>query len=239
MATERGVASVVDAESGELLWRARLEGAFTASPVAGDDKVYLVNESGVTFVLPVSGEPQVLARNDLEERVLASPAIANGRLYFRTDATSWRSSPETKRSRSSDARSDRVGPVREDRGDESGAGPQRQGAGRRGKGSSRRREREGREAADDEDDPPERGERIAQKGLSDLEVRQQHRGARASTGRAGEAGELTKGAVPQPARDLGGPRDARIITRTVPPQTSEIARLTGTRRASPSAGGSP
>jgi len=86
MATERGVASAVDPETGETLWRERLGGAFTASPVAGDGKVYLTNEAGSTFVLEPSVPPKVLSRNELDERVLASPAISNGTIFVRSDA---------------------------------------------------------------------------------------------------------------------------------------------------------
>ena len=86
MATERGIASVVDARNGETLWRERLGGAFTASPVAGDGKVYLLNESGETFVFEAGAPPGLVSRNRLEERTLASPAISGGTLFIRTDA---------------------------------------------------------------------------------------------------------------------------------------------------------
>ena len=86
MATERGIASVVDAKNGETLWRERLGGAFTASPVAGDGKVYLLNESGETFVFEAGATPELVSRNRLEERTLASPAISGGTLFIRTDA---------------------------------------------------------------------------------------------------------------------------------------------------------
>ncbi len=86
MATERGIASVVDAKNGETLWRERLGGAFTASPVAADGKVYLLNESGETFVFEASAPPKLVSRNRLEERTLASPAISGGTLFIRTDA---------------------------------------------------------------------------------------------------------------------------------------------------------
>jgi outer membrane protein assembly factor BamB len=52
--------------------------------VAGDGKIYFVSETGETVV--VSAEtPSILARNDIGERVLASPAIAGGQLFIRAD----------------------------------------------------------------------------------------------------------------------------------------------------------
>ena len=85
MATEGGIASVVDPETGEPVWRERLGGAFTASPVAGDGKVYLTNEGGETFVFEPGVPPKLLAQNQLEERTLASPAISDETLFVRTD----------------------------------------------------------------------------------------------------------------------------------------------------------
>jgi outer membrane protein assembly factor BamB len=88
MTNDVGVVTCADARTGEHVWRHRLEGVFFASPVAGDGKVYLVSETGDTFVLRAGREePEVLARNDLGERFLASPAIARGRLFLRSDGT--------------------------------------------------------------------------------------------------------------------------------------------------------
>ena len=87
MTNEVGVVTCADARTGERVWRHRLEGVFFASPVAADGKVYMVSETGETFVLRAGREPVVLARNDLGERFLASPAIAQGRVYLRSDRT--------------------------------------------------------------------------------------------------------------------------------------------------------
>jgi hypothetical protein len=87
MTNEIGVVTCADAKTGTPVWRRRLSGLFFASPVAGDGKIYMVSETGTTFVLRAGREAEVLAENDLGERFLASPAIADGRLYLRSDGT--------------------------------------------------------------------------------------------------------------------------------------------------------
>ncbi|MFB3826530.1 MAG: PQQ-binding-like beta-propeller repeat protein [Bryobacteraceae bacterium] len=85
MTNEVGVVTCADAATGRQVWRERLEGIFFASPVAGDGKVYFVSETGETFVLRAGRKPEVLARNQIGERFLASPAISGGRIYLRSD----------------------------------------------------------------------------------------------------------------------------------------------------------
>ena len=85
MAGDVGVITCVDARTGERVWRERLGGVYTASPVAADGKIYLMSESGETLVLKAGRTPEVIARNSISGRVLASPAIAGGRLFVRTD----------------------------------------------------------------------------------------------------------------------------------------------------------
>ncbi len=87
MTNEVGIATCLDAATGARLWQHRLGGIFFASPVAGDGKVYFVSETGETFVLKAGRTPEVVARNDLGERFLASPAIARGRIFLRSDRT--------------------------------------------------------------------------------------------------------------------------------------------------------
>ena len=79
-----GIVTCVDAETGQRVWQERLGGVYTASPVAGDGKIYLVSETGETLVVRAGREPEVLARNAIGEQVIASPAIAGGQLFVRT-----------------------------------------------------------------------------------------------------------------------------------------------------------
>jgi outer membrane protein assembly factor BamB len=85
MANDVGVITAVDAGTGERVWQQRLDGVYSASPVAADGKVYFVSEDGHTLVLRAGRTPELLARNDIGERSVASPAIAGGRIFIRTD----------------------------------------------------------------------------------------------------------------------------------------------------------
>jgi outer membrane protein assembly factor BamB len=87
MTNEVGVVTCADAKTGERVWRHRLDGIFFSSPVAGNGKIYLVSETGKTFVLRAGRTPEVLAENDLGERFIASPAISGGRIFLRSDQT--------------------------------------------------------------------------------------------------------------------------------------------------------
>jgi outer membrane protein assembly factor BamB len=61
------------------------KGPFSASPVGGDGKVYCLNETGTTYVVKAGPEFELLATNELGEETLATPAIAGGCLFIRTD----------------------------------------------------------------------------------------------------------------------------------------------------------
>jgi outer membrane protein assembly factor BamB len=64
-----------------------VDGIFSASPVAADGKIYFLSETGETIVLRSGREPRIIARNDLGERLIASPAISNGQIFIRSDDT--------------------------------------------------------------------------------------------------------------------------------------------------------
>jgi outer membrane protein assembly factor BamB len=85
MATDNGILTIADARDGSKVWQGRVGGVFSASPVAGDGKVYLLSEAGETIVLRAGRAAEILARNPIGERTLASMAIANGRLFIRGD----------------------------------------------------------------------------------------------------------------------------------------------------------
>ncbi len=85
MANDVGVLTAVRAASGERVWQERVDGVFSASPVAGAGHVFFAAEGGTTFVVKAGEQPEIVAKNDVGERIIASPAIAAGRIFLRTD----------------------------------------------------------------------------------------------------------------------------------------------------------
>ncbi|HET9261687.1 MAG TPA: PQQ-binding-like beta-propeller repeat protein [Vicinamibacterales bacterium] len=85
MATDNGILTIADASDGSRVWQGRVGGVFSASPVAGDGKVYLQSESGETIVLRAGRDAEIIARNTIGERTLASMAVASGRIFLRSD----------------------------------------------------------------------------------------------------------------------------------------------------------
>ena len=85
MSTDNGIVSAVDASNGERLWQERVGGTFSASPIAGDGKVYFVSEGGETIVIKAGRTFEVIARNKLDGHFVASPAADDGRIFLRAD----------------------------------------------------------------------------------------------------------------------------------------------------------
>lgn len=89
-----GVMVVLDAASGKEIYKTRAGGVgntFSASPLGAGDRVYLLNEEGATIVLDArADEYKELARNELNEMSLASPAVAGDAIFIRTQSKLYR-----------------------------------------------------------------------------------------------------------------------------------------------------
>ncbi len=85
MANDVGALTAVDAATGAKVWQERVDGIFSASPVAAGGKIYFVSETGETIVVRSGRQPAVIARNDVGERLIASPAVSNGQIFLRSD----------------------------------------------------------------------------------------------------------------------------------------------------------
>jgi len=86
-----GFASCWDVKTGKEYWKERLGGAtgYHASAVVAEGRVYFTNDAGVTFVVKADGELDVLARNNIGEKVYASPAFSDGDIFHRGEKHLW------------------------------------------------------------------------------------------------------------------------------------------------------
>lgn len=81
---DAGVATCLKSDNGETVWKSRLGGTFSSSPVMVGDRIYATNENGTTFVFKATPEGyEQLAKNELGENVFATPTICGGRIYQR------------------------------------------------------------------------------------------------------------------------------------------------------------
>ena len=82
--SDKGVAMCVKSASGEVLWRERVGGNYSGSPVCVADKLYCIAEDGQVVVLAAAAEYQLLGRSPLGEDSRSTPAVAGGRMYLRS-----------------------------------------------------------------------------------------------------------------------------------------------------------
>jgi outer membrane protein assembly factor BamB len=87
MVKDGGIVTKLEAATGKLLQEERLPavGNYYASPVAGDGKVYFAGEAGTVSVVASETEWRVISSRDFHEKIYATPALGNGRIYVRTE----------------------------------------------------------------------------------------------------------------------------------------------------------
>lgn len=84
--TQAGIVTAADAETGNVAWTYRLEGAYAASPLLAEDRLYVVSEDGTTAVLrDAGGDCEALGTSSLKDTILATPVAAGDALYLRSD----------------------------------------------------------------------------------------------------------------------------------------------------------
>jgi outer membrane protein assembly factor BamB len=83
---DEGILVCYDGKTGEIIYQQRLCGMANSSPVASDGHVFVSDNEGKTFVVKAGRNFEVLATNDLGERISASPAISGSYLIYRTDS---------------------------------------------------------------------------------------------------------------------------------------------------------
>jgi len=87
---DAGVATCLDAASGETLWTQRLGGEFSASPLAGDGVVYWFDHDGVCYVTRQGRQFELIAENRLDDGCMASPVPLPDSLLIRTRSALYR-----------------------------------------------------------------------------------------------------------------------------------------------------
>ncbi len=88
--SDRGIATCVDAESGQQIWRERLGGEYSASPILADGKLYFADRDGRVFVVAPERSFQLLATNELDSAIMATPAAVDRFFIVRTEKSLYR-----------------------------------------------------------------------------------------------------------------------------------------------------
>ena len=88
--SDKGIATCLNAKTGEPHWSERLGGNFSASPVLVQDRILFLNETGQATWVRAGRTFEMLERNEVPGRTLATPAFAGGAMYLRTDASLYK-----------------------------------------------------------------------------------------------------------------------------------------------------
>lgn len=88
--SDKGIMTCLDVQSGEVRWTSRLGGNFSSSPLFADGRIYVGNRDGATFVIKPGKTYELLATNQLDGRIFATPAAVDRALYLRTDTTLYK-----------------------------------------------------------------------------------------------------------------------------------------------------
>ena len=84
MVDDSGVGACLDVESGKVAWKKRLGSNFSASLIHSNGRIYCFDEEGKATVIRASRKYEVLAKNQLDEGFMASPAVSEDALFVRT-----------------------------------------------------------------------------------------------------------------------------------------------------------
>lgn len=88
--SDDGILTVLETVSGEQVYRKRIGGNYSASPIFVDQRIYLTSEAGTVTVFRPGKEFDLLAENELAEKTLATPAVAGDSLIIRTEKALYR-----------------------------------------------------------------------------------------------------------------------------------------------------
>ncbi len=80
-----GTMTCYDVQTGKPVWEHDLDTSFNASPSLVGERVYLISTDGVTIIIEAARKFKEVARSELGEKVFASPAFMDGRIYIRSE----------------------------------------------------------------------------------------------------------------------------------------------------------
>ena len=84
MIDDGGIATCVEAKTGAEVWRERIGGNYSASPILADGRIYFCSEEGKTTIIKADRKFERLAENTLPDGFMASPAALDDALYLRS-----------------------------------------------------------------------------------------------------------------------------------------------------------
>ena len=86
-----GIATCLEAKTGETVWKERLPGRYSASPIYAKDRIYFFNEDGKATVIRPTRKLTIVAENELkDQRLLATPAVDGDAFIVRTETHIYR-----------------------------------------------------------------------------------------------------------------------------------------------------
>ena len=86
-----GIATCLDAKTGEMVWKNRLKGDYSASLLQARGRIYFFNEASSCTIVRAARKYEILGTNSLDgERLMATPAAAGNSLYVRTEEHLYR-----------------------------------------------------------------------------------------------------------------------------------------------------
>lgn len=90
MVDDNGVATCLEAATGTEVWKERLGGNYSASPIYACGRIYFFDQDGKTTILHAARQYNLIAVNRLEDGFMASPAVSGQALYLRTKSALYR-----------------------------------------------------------------------------------------------------------------------------------------------------
>jgi len=85
-----GILMCADSTDGTVLWQLRLKGPIWATPVLADGHLYVVNHDGLVQVVRLDEQAELVGSSQIDPQILASPAVADGAIFFRSNTHLWK-----------------------------------------------------------------------------------------------------------------------------------------------------